>query len=134
MLIVDVIPSRVNPLGVPLFFLNFWIQLYDVLVGFMTEVVGRQLGDFFGKFLLYDKKNDASLWREYMRIRVRIDVRKPLKRKKKITTKSGKEYVVHCKYEHLGDLCFVCGMLSHTERRIRNDTAGNFLIIEGRTW
>lgn len=71
-----------------------------------------------------------------MRIRVRIYVRKSLKRKKKITTKSGKEYVVHWKYEHLGDLCFVCGMLSHTERYCRKflDNRGEDMVKEWGAW
>lgn len=69
--------------------------------------------------LYYDPKNNASIWREYMRILIKIDVRKPLKRKKKITRKNGNDFVVHCKYERLGDLCFKCGMISHTERSLK---------------
>lgn len=48
-------------------------------------------------------------------IRIRLDVRRPLKRKKKITKKDGSAFVVMCKYERLGEFCFVCGMLTHTE-------------------
>lgn len=51
-----------------------------------------------------------------MRLKIRLDVRKPLKRKKKIYKKDGTECVVQCKYERLGDFCFICGMLTHTER------------------
>lgn len=54
-----------------------------------------------------------------MRIKVCFDVRKPLKRKKKIKRNSDTEFVVSCKYERLGDFCFVCGLLSHTERFCR---------------
>lgn len=51
-----------------------------------------------------------------MRIRIRVDVRKPLKRKKKIIRKNGPEFIVLCKYERLRDFCFRYGLLSHTER------------------
>lgn len=51
-----------------------------------------------------------------MRIKIKVDVRKPLKRKKKISRKNETYFVVQCKYERLGDICFICGMLSHTER------------------
>lgn len=51
-----------------------------------------------------------------MRLRIRVDVRKPLKRKKKICKKDKSEVIVQCKYERLGDFCFTCGLLSHTER------------------
>lgn len=51
-----------------------------------------------------------------MRLRIRVNVSKPLKRKKKICKKDKTEVMVNCEYEKLGDLCFVCGLLSHTER------------------
>ncbi|KAL8128305.1 hypothetical protein AgCh_015044 [Apium graveolens] len=82
----------------------------------MTEEVRKQLGNFFGVFLEYDHKNNTSIWRECMRIKVKLDVRKPLKRKKKILKRNGTEVIVICKYERLGDFCFTCGIMSHTER------------------
>ena len=51
-----------------------------------------------------------------MRIKIRLDVGRPLKRKKKIKRKNGPEFVVTCKYERLGDFCFACGLVTHTER------------------
>lgn len=47
--------------------------------------------------------NNSSIWRECMRIRIRVDVRKSLKRKKKTKRKKGSEFVVTSKYERLGD-------------------------------
>lgn len=105
-----------DPLEIPLFELSFWVQLSGLPNGFMTESVGKQLGDFFGSFLSYDPNNNSSIWRECMRIRIKIDVRKPLKRKKKICRKNGAECIVLCKYERLGDFCFICGLVTHTER------------------
>lgn len=51
-----------------------------------------------------------------MRLKIRVDNRNPLKRKKKIVKKDITEVVVNCKYQRLGDFCFICGILSHTER------------------
>lgn len=82
----------------------------------MSEMVGKQLGNFFGTFLQYDANNNSSLWRECMRLKIRLDARRPLKRKKKICKKDKTEVVVQCKYERLCDFCFICGMLTHTER------------------
>ena len=95
---------------------DFWIHIHELLVGYMTEMVGKQLGTFFGTFLQYDAKNNSSIWREFMRLRIRVDVCRPLKRKKKIVKKDKTEIVVNCKYEKLGDFCFICGLFSHTER------------------
>lgn len=121
MLCIEDIPPGDDPLKVPLWFLNMWIQIHDLPVGFMSEVVGKQLGNFFGEFLLYDEKNNSSIWRECMRIKIRLDVRRPLKRRKKITRKNGQDFVVTCKYERLGDFCFLCGLVSHMERFCRRN-------------
>lgn len=88
-------------------------------MGFMMEAVGRQLRNFFGEFLEYDVKNNTFIWRECMRIRIRMDIRKPLKRKKKIVRKDGSEFIVTCKYERLGEFYFSCGMVTHTDRFCR---------------
>lgn len=72
----------------------------------MLETVGKQLGNFFGEFLEYDTKNSSSIWRDCMRVRIRLDVRKPIKRKKKIVKKDGQEIIILCKYERLGEFCF----------------------------
>lgn len=116
MLVLAEIPKGEEPGNVSLWHLNMWVQIYDLPSGFMTEGVGKQLGDFFGEFIEYDHKNNSSIWREYMRSKVRIDVRKPLKRKKKIIRRNGSEIIVSCKYERLGDFCFTCGVMTHTER------------------
>lgn len=85
----------------------------------MSEAVGMQLGNFFGEFISYDPKNNSSIWRECMRVRMKLDVKKPLKRKKKIKRKNGSEFVVSCKFERLGDFCFACDLVTHTERFCR---------------
>lgn len=56
-----------------------------------------------------------------MGLKVRVDVHKSLKRKKEIDKKDKSEVIVQCKYERLGDLCFTCGLLSHTERFVRKN-------------
>lgn len=116
MLVVNTIDKGMDPLEVPLYELSFWVQLYGLPNGFMTEAAGKQLGDFFGSFLLYDPNNNSSIWRECMRIKIKFDVRKPLKRKKKICRKNGAECIVQCNYERLGEFCFTCGMITHTEK------------------
>lgn len=108
-------------MNVVLWFMNIWIQIHDLPNGFMSEEVGKQLENFFGEFIMCDVKNYTSIWRESMRLKMKIDVRKPLKRKKKITRINGTEFVVTCKYECLGEFCFSCGLVSHTERFCRKN-------------
>ncbi|KAL8149468.1 hypothetical protein AgCh_006469 [Apium graveolens] len=136
MLVVSKIPAREEPLNVPLWSLEIWIQIHDLSKGFMPEAVGKQLGDFFGEFVMYDGKNNASIWVEYMRVKIKLDVRKPLKRRKKIKRKNGTEFVVSCKYERLGDFCFAYGQVTHTERFCRRnlDNRGEESLKEWGGW
>ncbi|XP_074376886.1 uncharacterized protein LOC141718404 [Apium graveolens] len=116
LLVLNVISPGEDPTKVPLFEIDFWIQIYNLPVGYMLEAVEKQLGNFFGSFFEYDSNNNSSIWREFMRLKIRVDVRKPLKRKKKICKRDKSEVIVHVKYERLGYFCFTWGLLTHIER------------------
>lgn len=115
-LIVHHLKKGEYPLRVPLNSILFWIHVYDLPLGYTTESVGKQLGNFIGRFLEYDKTNKTVVWRPYMRLRVEIDVSQPLKRCKKIHKANGEFFVVAFKYEKLNSFCFICGRLGHTEK------------------
>lgn len=116
LLIIHKMKTGDIPMHVPLFFVDFWVQVYNLPIGFMSENVGRLLGNFVGKFIEYDANNNSSIWRTYMRLRVNLDVRQPLKRFKKIKKQGGDWAVVSFKYERLSSFCFICGLLGHTDR------------------
>ncbi|XP_057802918.1 uncharacterized protein At4g02000-like [Salvia miltiorrhiza] len=103
------------PLSVPLDILPFWVQIHNLPAGFLTEGVGRLLGNFIGSFLEYDSTNTSEIWRQYMRVRVGVRVLEPLKRFKKLKQKDGTTFVVNFKYERLHVFCFLCGRLGHSE-------------------
>ncbi|MBA0847352.1 hypothetical protein Goshw_016695 [Gossypium schwendimanii] len=52
--------------------------------------------------------------RNFMRIRVQIDIRRPLKRRKKISFGGNCSYVTF-KYERLSLFCFYYGKLGHND-------------------
>ena len=82
----------------------------------MFTQVRKHFGDFVGKFIQYDETNNTRFGASYMRVKVRIDVSRPLKRWKKILLSNGSSSQVLFKYEHLGLFCFLCGKLGHIER------------------
>lgn len=92
------------------------MQVHDLPAGYMSLSVGQQLGDWLGEFTEYDENNNVGLWRTFMHIRVLLDVRKPLKKAKKVRPPGGEWHVVRFRYERLGNFCFLCGMLGHTEQ------------------
>ena len=100
------------------------------------------MGNYIGEFPEYDASNNSSFWKNYMRVKVKINVRLPLKRWRKISYKGGSGSIVSFKYERLPNLCFICGLLGHTkffcpkladflEHQIRKE-CGSWLRVQNR--
>ncbi|XP_058732616.1 uncharacterized protein LOC131604171 [Vicia villosa] len=117
LLILEKVQIGVQIENIPLFHVDFWVQVHNLPAGFMLEKVGKAMGSYIGEFVEYDKNNNTSFWRQYMRIRVKVDVRKPLKQSTKVKNKGVDWCVVNFKYEKLSIFCFVCGLLGHSEQR-----------------
>ncbi|CAN0885601.1 hypothetical protein LINGRAHAP2_LOCUS15161 [Linum grandiflorum] len=100
---------------VPLHDVDFWILVYGLTAEFYSEVVGKALGNFLGSFVLYDETNQFIDQDSYMRIRVKLDVRKSLVREK-IVKKPSSEVLVVFRYEKLPVFCFLCGRIGHIDR------------------
>ncbi|KAG8475088.1 hypothetical protein CXB51_032029 [Gossypium anomalum] len=75
---------------------EFWIQVHELPPGLLTETMAKQVGDFCGKFIEYDTSIPSLGHKKYMRIRIRLDVSAPLKRKKKIQI--GKDMIVYAEF------------------------------------
>lgn len=71
--------------------------------------------NFIGKFLEYDSKVVSLGYTGVLRTRVRIEVDKPLKRKKRIVMPNDSSSFVIFAYEKLTLFCFLCGKLGHGE-------------------
>lgn len=78
----------------------------------MLEKVAKAMANFIGVFVEYDKNNNTSFWWQYMRLRVKIDVRMPLKKQTKLKNKG---CTINFRYEKLSMFYSVCGLLGHSE-------------------
>ncbi|XP_058756750.1 uncharacterized protein At4g02000-like [Vicia villosa] len=117
LLILDQVQLGVQIENIPLYHVDFWVQVHNLPAGFMLEKVGVTMANFIGTFVEYDKNNNSAFWRQYMRIRVKIDVRKPLNKFTRVKNKGGEWCNVSFKYEKLSLFFFVCGVLGHSEYR-----------------
>ncbi|MBA0637890.1 hypothetical protein Godav_022279 [Gossypium davidsonii] len=104
-----------DPLSIQLNWVDFWMIIHDLPLGFMSKAIAKQLGSFIGVFLEYDASATQLSYKRIIRINVQIDVRKPLKRKKNLTLSNGKSIYVRFKYEKLTLFCFLCGKIGHDE-------------------
>ncbi|GAU32101.1 hypothetical protein TSUD_358070 [Trifolium subterraneum] len=117
LLILEQIPLGMQIESIPLQHVDLWVQIHNLPIGLMKEKVGITLSNFIGKFVEYDQNNKSSFWRQYMRVKVRMDVHQPLKKDTRVKNIAGEWCTVNFKYEKLGIFCFVCGIMGHTERR-----------------
>ncbi|KAG8484978.1 hypothetical protein CXB51_021839 [Gossypium anomalum] len=104
-----------NPLIVPLNMTDFWVQIHDLHPGLMTISMAEQFKNFFDQFLDYDTSFSSIGFQSVMRIRVRLEVSKPLKQKKKILIVKDRVIYARFQYEKLSLFCFNCGKLGHGE-------------------
>lgn len=57
---------------------TFWVQVYDLPLMARNEYVGREVGAAMGAVKEVDVDYGEVEWGEFMRIRVTIDITKPL--------------------------------------------------------
>ncbi|KAL9441583.1 hypothetical protein AB3S75_020141 [Citrus x aurantiifolia] len=115
-LILKRLGENEQPHRVPLFHTLFWVQVYNLPIGFLSEKVLTNIGNYIREFQASDPNNFMGVWRNYMRIRVSIDVRQPLKRRLRLKKEGGEWFWVEFKYERLNTFCFICRLLGHTEK------------------
>lgn len=82
----------------------------------MSENILKSVGSSIGTYIKSDPSTFVGGWKPYVRIRVSINISKPLKRKLKIKREGNDWSWLNFKYEKLGTFCFVCGIIGHAER------------------
>ena len=92
------------------------MQVYDLPVGFMSEKVARAIGNYIGEFCETDLRNFDGMLQQFMRLKVLLDINKPIPRKMKIKKDGGSWIWIRFKYEHLPTICFFCGIIGHQEK------------------
>jgi len=104
-----------DPYTMPLDTIELWVQVHNLPFGFMTESMGILLGNHVGNLVKYDHQNNYGNWRRYMRLRVSLPVREPLKKCFDFVLEDGTGIRVNFQYEKPGNFCYVCGLIGHTE-------------------
>ncbi|KAL5548427.1 hypothetical protein UlMin_003658 [Ulmus minor] len=91
-----------------------WVQLHNIPVFCMSKTVGSILGNMVGLVQEVECNQDELCLCTFIRVRVIIDISKPLKRILKVRLGTYKELVtILLRYEHLPELCFLCGLFGH---------------------
>ncbi|TXG66222.1 hypothetical protein EZV62_007497 [Acer yangbiense] len=94
---------------------EFWIQIHNVPMLCMTKDIGCFLGTIVGEVVEVDEGDTGSYTAKFLRVRVILEIDKPLRRCLRIDVMGdGVESVMLLKYERLPDFCFRCGLIGHS--------------------
>ncbi|KAF5445647.1 hypothetical protein F2P56_034685 [Juglans regia] len=105
----------------------FWVHLHNLPLATMTEDFGQQFAGSIGHVIRMEAEADGRAWRRCLRVRVAVDLHKPLLRGKWLKL-GEKQHWISFKYERLQSFCFKCGVLSHKGRncaRLRAEQQGD---------
>lgn len=94
-----------------------WIRVTKMPLGMMNKTMGEAIGGEVGEFMEMEKEDDGTAVGRFLRIKIRLDIRKPLMRG--VTLFVGeKEKPVWCPlvYEYLPDFCYTCGLIGHIDK------------------
>ncbi|KAF5451933.1 hypothetical protein F2P56_026987 [Juglans regia] len=94
----------------------FWVRIHDLPIMARNWKMGHIVGKEVGSVVEVDLEKDALAWGEYLRIRVKLDVTKPLLRGKKVCVGSSNPFWVRFSYEPLPNFRYICGTLGHNHK------------------
>ena len=108
----------------------FWIRVFNIPIKSMNATVGNYIANEIGIPLLVDAPKSGLAWGPFLRIRVDVDITKPLMRGKMIQIEGMEKGWVQFKYERLPIYYYRCGILGHQERECQKTKKGCFTVNE----
>ncbi|XP_058759552.1 uncharacterized protein LOC131632844 [Vicia villosa] len=108
---IKCISREEQPFDLDLHFSSFWVRIYDLPLIVRSDTMARKLGNIIGTFEEMDFR-EAHRNDRFLRVKVMMDLKEPLKRGTIVSFKE-KKIRVHFKYERLPTFCFICGGMGH---------------------
>ncbi|TXG48193.1 hypothetical protein EZV62_027487 [Acer yangbiense] len=102
---------------------DFWVQIHDIPIMCMNQRTTKWLAEYIGEVVEIPTES-RECWGKYVRVKVQVDITKPLKRWLRIKLGKYEEItMVALKYERLPDFCFACGRIGHSVRECLDEDA-----------
>ncbi|TXG61024.1 hypothetical protein EZV62_012387 [Acer yangbiense] len=102
---------------------KLWIQIHDIPIMCMNRKTTRWLAEQIGEVIEIPSKA-KECWGKFMRVKVQIDISKPLKRWLRLKLDKSNNIVrVGLKYERLPEFCYVYGRIGHGIKECPDDVA-----------
>ncbi|KAL0356430.1 UNVERIFIED_CONTAM: hypothetical protein Sradi_4089900 [Sesamum radiatum] len=133
LLVLDPVEAEDDPKLVDLSCCDFHIHVHGLPLGKMTKEIASFIGNKLGQFKEVDLDSKGDVWGSSVRIRVSIDITKPLKRALKIRMVLGDEQLITFTYERLPNFYYLCGCLGHLSRQCEIQLQDGFCDPGGNT-
>ncbi|KAL0307133.1 UNVERIFIED_CONTAM: hypothetical protein Sradi_6130600, partial [Sesamum radiatum] len=116
LLILSQVEADDNPQAVELNWCSFYVHIHGLSLRQRTEVMAHLIGSRIGR-VIEVPPSSHRLWGSDMRIRVALEVRKPLLRCLQLSSASGEKLTVSFSYERLPFFYCICGLMGHIARQ-----------------
>lgn len=91
----------------------FWVQAFGVSLSYVSTNICEAIGNFIGTYLDVDKNNFKISCPAYLRVRVLIDISKPIKQRMRVKINAGQQLMLQFRCERLPSFCMIYGMFQH---------------------
>ncbi|KAL0402420.1 UNVERIFIED_CONTAM: hypothetical protein Slati_4271900 [Sesamum latifolium] len=115
-LILNELKADENPVNVDLSRCDFYVHVHDLPLSRMNRGLATFIANWLGTFWDIEMDDQGRAWGATLRIRVSLDVNKPLTRALRIHTTMGEEQLITFTYEGLSIFCCLCGKLGHIQK------------------
>lgn len=95
---------------------TFWAQIHNIPILCMNKETAFFLGKKIGTVKDLDLGSAGDCLGSFIRVKVEVDVSKPLERGFFIDLDGTKPVMIYLMYERLPDYCWDCGTLGHTRK------------------
>lgn len=106
-----------NPPPDYLQYIPIWVQICNILINYYTAEAITALGDIVGKTIVVAFDPEKPQCQEFVRVQVRFDVSRPLRKSKVINLPEGGSTTVYFNYERVQKRCYECQRLNHEKDR-----------------
>lgn len=94
-------------------FSPFWVQIQGLPLGFLNARSGMKIAETLGEVIAVEDPDGRGKPMRFIRVRVWIDITKPLKKGFFLKRNNDEDAWVKFKYERLSDYCYGCGRVGH---------------------
>lgn len=100
----------------PLNHAKFWVYLFNLPLSKHSVDIGHKLGNLLGEVLVVQVSKSEAKWQDWILVRVKLDVRRPLMRGALVHLRGNSRIWIEFKYGKLPNFCYLCRVLGYVKR------------------